>query len=65
MLPKVDRSALPKVVALGFSLVDPRGRGMVGIGFDTDGARYQFVEEHELDRAPSAPTTRSASTASA
>jgi NADH-quinone oxidoreductase subunit M len=50
LLPKGGgRSALPKVVALGFSLVTLVVVAVVGLGFDTGSgaARYQFTETHD------------------
>jgi NADH-quinone oxidoreductase subunit M len=44
------RAALPKVVALGFSLVTLVVVAGVAIGFDPTGARFQFTEDHEWIR---------------
>jgi NADH-quinone oxidoreductase subunit M len=48
-----QRSALPKQVALGFSLVTLAVVAYIGIAFDTSpatGARYQFTETHDWIR---------------
>ena len=50
-LPKGGRADLPKVVALGFSLLTLVVVAVVAVGFDADGARFQFSEEHEWIRA--------------
>jgi NADH-quinone oxidoreductase subunit M len=44
------RSALPKQVALGFSLVTLAVVGYVGLAFEPGGARYQFSETHDWIR---------------
>jgi NADH-quinone oxidoreductase subunit M len=41
------RGALPKQVALGFSLLTLAVVAVVGLGFEAGGARYQFTETHE------------------
>jgi NADH-quinone oxidoreductase subunit M len=41
------RGALPKQVALVFSLLTLAVVAVVGLGFDVGGARYQFTETHE------------------
>ena len=53
VLPKRDlaRNNLPKVVALGFSLVTLVVVAIIGFGFDAGGERFQFSEEHEWIRA--------------
>jgi len=51
VLPKGGRADLPKVVALGVSLVTLVIVAVVAIGFDTGGARFQFTETHEWIRA--------------
>ncbi len=51
VLPKGGRAALPKMVALGFSLATLVVVAIVALGFDTGGARFQFSEEHEWIRA--------------
>jgi len=38
--------ALPQKVAFGFSLVTLAVVALVGVGFDTSGPRFQFVENH-------------------
>ncbi|MEP7090363.1 MAG: NADH-quinone oxidoreductase subunit M [Nocardioidaceae bacterium] len=50
LLPKGGRPALPKIVALAFSLVALVVVACVGIGFDVGGARYQFTETHQWIR---------------
>jgi NADH-quinone oxidoreductase subunit M len=45
-----SRVALPKQVALGFSLLTLAVVAGIGIGFDAGGARYQFTETHEWIR---------------
>src|SRR4051794_22069599 len=54
VLPKAregsGRAALPKQVALGFSLVTLAVVAWIGISFDAGGARYQFTETHEWIR---------------
>ncbi|MEO5709124.1 MAG: NADH-quinone oxidoreductase subunit M [Nocardioidaceae bacterium] len=51
VLPKGGRADLPKVVALGFSLVTLVVVAVVTVGFDPNGARFQFSEEHQWIRA--------------
>jgi NADH-quinone oxidoreductase subunit M len=51
VLPKGGRSDLPKLVALGVSLLTLVVVAVIGVGFDTDGARFQFTEEHEWIRS--------------
>ena len=46
MLP-AGRGALPKQVALAFSLLTLVVVAVVGLGFEPGGARYQFTETHE------------------
>jgi len=41
------RGALPKQVALGFSLLTLAAVAVVGLGFEVGGERYQFTETHE------------------
>jgi NADH-quinone oxidoreductase subunit M len=48
---QVERPALPKQVALGFSLVTLVVVAYIAIGFDNGGARYQFTETHEWIRS--------------
>ena len=43
-LPRKEGSALPKQVALGVSLVVLAVAAGVGVGFEPDGARYQYTE---------------------
>jgi NADH-quinone oxidoreductase subunit M len=50
-LPKGGRTDLPKLVALGFSLVTLVVVAVVTVGFDPGGARFQFSEEHEWIRS--------------
>ncbi len=50
VLPKGGRAALPKIVALGFSLATLVVVAGVAIGFDPGGARYQFTETHQWIR---------------
>jgi NADH-quinone oxidoreductase subunit M len=50
VLPKRGRADLPKIVALGFSLVTLVVVAYIGITFDTGGARYQFTETHQWIR---------------
>ncbi len=50
VLPTARRPALPKVVALAFSLVTLLVVAVIGIGFDPGGARYQFTETHDWIR---------------
>jgi NADH-quinone oxidoreductase subunit M len=50
LLPTGKRAALPKQVALGFSLVTLVLVAVVAVGFDTGGARYQYTETHEWIR---------------
>ena len=50
VLPKGGRAALPKIVALGFSLATLVVVAGVAIGFDPGGPRYQFTETHEWIR---------------
>ncbi|MDX6302212.1 MAG: NADH-quinone oxidoreductase subunit [Nocardioidaceae bacterium] len=45
-----DRAALPKLVALGFSLATLVVVAVVAVGFDPRGARYQFTETHDWIR---------------
>ena len=40
------RNDLPQKVALGFSLVTLVLVGLIGVGYQVNGERYQFVEEH-------------------
>ena len=47
LLPGRGRPALPKLVALAFSLVTLAVVVGVAIGFDPGGPRYQFTEQHE------------------
>ncbi len=47
LLPSRPGSALPKQVALLFSLLTLALVAGIGIGFDIGGDRYQFVEEHD------------------
>src|SRR6185436_17149622 len=42
-----DRGALPKQVALAFSLLTLAAVAVVGLGFEVGGERYQFTETHE------------------
>ncbi|NUR08184.1 MAG: NADH-quinone oxidoreductase subunit M [Nocardioidaceae bacterium] len=52
LLPKREPgAALPKQVALGFSLVTFVVVAIVGLSFDVGGPRYQFTETHEWIRA--------------
>jgi NADH-quinone oxidoreductase subunit M len=44
------RSALPKQVALAFSLVTLAVVAYIGLAFDVGGARYQFTETHDWIR---------------
>jgi len=46
----VGRAALPKIVALGFSLVTLVVVAYVGITFDVGGERFQFTETHQWIR---------------
>jgi len=46
VMPSGRRTSLPKVVALGFSLVTLVVVAGIAIGFDPGGARYQFTETH-------------------
>ena len=46
-LPKGGRAALPKVVALCFSLATLAVVAVVAVGFDVGGPRFQFTEDHE------------------
>jgi len=41
-----SRTDLPQKVALGFSLLTLVVVGVIGFGFDVNGDRYQFVEDH-------------------
>jgi NADH-quinone oxidoreductase subunit M len=51
-LPKgTGRASLPKLVALGFSLVTLVVVAIIAVTFDTGGPRYQFTEDHEWIRA--------------
>ena len=47
VLPKGGRAALPKQVALAFSLLTLVVVAVVGFGFETGGDRYQFTETHD------------------
>ena len=52
LLPKREPGdALPKQVALGFSLLTLVVVAIIGFSFDTGGARYQFTETHEWIQA--------------
>ena len=51
VLPKGGRVALPKQVALGFSLLTLVVVAVVGLGFDTAKSGFQFSEDHEWIRA--------------
>jgi NADH-quinone oxidoreductase subunit M len=51
VLPKHPGRALPKQVALGFSLLTLVVVAVVGLSFDVGGDRYQFTETHEWIRA--------------
>jgi NADH-quinone oxidoreductase subunit M len=50
VLPKGRRADLPKLVALGVSLLTLVVVALVAVGFDAGGARFQFTEEHEWIR---------------
>ena len=50
VLPKGGRVALPKQVALGFSLLTLVVVALVGIGFDTGTSGFQYAEDHEWIR---------------
>ena len=46
LMPKTGRSDLPKVVALGVSILTLVVVGVVAAGFDPGGDRFQFTETH-------------------
>src|SRR3954462_10261563 len=48
--PRRSGADLPKVLALGFSMVTLLVVALIAVGFDPNGARFQFTEQHDWIR---------------